>query len=130
MTTSSERNVARSRGKTLAARATASRIAALKNVGLAFVFEDDDTAIVEGQYRFNLDGSHWHRLDDPSVHGYLVATLLADFRELSSSEKPAVGRDSAASSELTTSGNAPEAVAESTAGSNSWDMLKEMPAWP
>lgn len=90
MTTPSERNVALSRGKAMAATASASRIAALEYNRLAFVFEDDITVMVEGQYRFNLAGSSWVRVDDPSVHGYLVATLLADFRDRNS-ETPGDG---------------------------------------
>lgn len=86
MTTPSERNVAFSRGKAMAAAASASREAALRHNGLAFVCEDDVTVIVEKDYRFNLAASHWHRIDDPSVHGYLVTTLLADIRDRTISE--------------------------------------------
>lgn len=85
MTTPSERNVAFSRGKAMAAAASASREAALRHNGLAFVYEDDTTVIVENAYRMNLAASHWHRIDDPSVHGYLVTTLLADIRDRTNS---------------------------------------------
>lgn len=128
MTSPSERSVAFSRGKAMAAAASASREAALRHNGLAFIHEDDVTVIVENAYRMNLAASHWHRIDDPSVHGYLVTTLLADIRDRTNSEKPAVGRDSAASEKSTLV--RPDAVAESTAGALTTEMLMELPAWP
>jgi len=62
------------------------------------------------------------------VHGYLVTTLLADIRERANSEKPAVGRDSAASEKSTL--ERPDAVAESTAGALTMAALLERPPWP
>ena len=92
MTTGSERASAQSRGRTMAAPASASRIRALEYAGLKFCWIDDITVFVEGAYRFNLAGSSWVRIDDPNVHGYLVATLVTDFKKRNSG-KPVTGRD-------------------------------------
>ena len=128
MTTAAERSIALHRGKTMAALASASRVRALEHNGLSLVWLDDITVIVERQYRFNLAASSWCRIDDHNVHGYLVATLLKDFRKRNS-EKPVGGRDSAAPGELT-SGNSLPAVAESSAGSSAMVALMERAPWP
>jgi len=114
MTSRSERNVALSRGKQMAAPASTSRVQALEHYGLRLEWLDDITVIVERQYLFNLAGSSWTRIDDPTVHGYLVASLVKDYRE-GNPEKPVAGRDSVAAHNRTSTAEE-AAVAESAAG--------------
>ena len=77
----------------MAAPAQASRIRALENAGLRFDWIDDLTVFVEGQYRFNVAGSSWVHVRDPDAHGYLVATLVTDFRRRQLASKVPAGTE-------------------------------------
>jgi hypothetical protein len=138
MTTASERSSAQSRGRAMAARASASRLRALEDAGLRFDWLDDLTVFVEGQYRFNIAGSSWVHINDPDAHGYLVATLVTDFRKRNS-EKPAVGRDSIAkpadsdrAAELTIDSgcDAESAAGPRSQGARSASPLPAVNPWP
>lgn len=120
MTTAAERLKASNRGAQLAAPASASRIAALESSGLRFSYLDDITVVVESDYVLNIAGSHWHRIDDPACHGYLVGSLAAEIRKRNS-EKPATGRDSVVAGGRTalTATDVTAPIAESVAGPTS-----------
>lgn len=118
MTAQSERLKEAHRGHRMAEPASRSRIRSLEQTGHAFEVLDDCTVVVVGKYLLNPAASHWHLIDDPSVHGYLISSLDAEIRKNRNPEKPAAGRDSVATSDRTAaSTTAPEiAIAESAAG--------------
>lgn len=94
MTAPAERIKEHNRGWRQAEPASRSRILSLEQTGHAFEVIDDCTVIVVGKYLLNPAASHWHLIDDPGIHGYLISTLDAEIKR--NSPKPATGRDSVA----------------------------------
>jgi hypothetical protein len=105
--------------------------AALRTFGLRFVEVDDFNVIVEGDYQLNLAMSFWRAIDG-SCQGYLVSALAAAIgRQRPSpplSPNPAEGRDSSAASRTTVRQMTGSALAESSAGSPTAELLPE--TWP
>ena len=79
----------------LASSASSSRIASLNYHGLRYEMIDEQTALVEDDFVFNLAASHWRSLRDSKCHGYTIAGLIVAIKDRNS-EKLSGGRDSIA----------------------------------
>ncbi|SRR5258708_2363533 len=151
MTGRAERIIAAHRGKSIAAPASASRMAALDSFGLRYKRIDDFNVVVEGEYQLNLAMSFW-RSHDGTSQGYLISALDAEIKRRrsllerltadippgarvlvidtlnSNFQKPAASRDSVASPQLS-SGTSEIGIAEFAAGpiSSSLPLVNQWP---
>lgn len=128
MTALADRIRSQHRGSSIAAPASASRLAALEHYGLRYEMLDDLAVLVEQQYRFNIAGSSWVHVSERDCHGYLVASMFADFKKRNS-EKLAPGRDSGAAF-LKPPTDPVVALAESGASPQSSLTLPGVNPWP
>jgi hypothetical protein len=129
VTDRAERLKANHRGAQLAAPASASRLASLAYHKLRYEMLDDGTALVEGEFVFNLAAGHWRSNKDRNCHGYTAIGLVGAIKKRNPEKPPGVGRDSAIAVDPDNSTTDSKASAESAPGGASSDLLP-VSKWP